>query len=81
MPHADFENSKRQQRDATGIKLLRMRLYLKSYICIAALTLFFSKIAAEQNAIYATQLKYHADSPVIYATSGLCIGKNATFEK
>ena len=33
--------------------------------------------ATEQNAVYATQLTFESSSPVLYISTGICIGKAA----
>jgi len=33
-----------------------------------------TQVAAEQNAVYATQSTFETSSPIIYTTSGICIG-------
>lgn len=48
---------------------------------IAGLALCLSKLEAKElNAVYATQTTFHMSSPVIYTTTGVCIGKPSPFQ-
>ena len=52
-----------------------MRRPSKSVIILVFLALAQAAQNPEQNAVYATQLTFEASSPIIYITTGICIGK------